>query len=72
MFKEHLAHMVGGVVDLSAEGELDAALGKEVADVAGVGHRSCEAVELRYDEGVALTHRGQGLDPDWAVSGWCR
>jgi hypothetical protein len=36
------------------QGELDAALGKGVADIAGVGHRSCEAVELRYDEGVAL------------------
>jgi hypothetical protein len=48
-------------LDLSAKGELDATLGKGVADVAGVGHRSCEAVELRYDEGVALTHRGQGL-----------
>jgi hypothetical protein len=28
----HLAHRVGGVVDLSAKGELDAALGKGVAE----------------------------------------
>jgi hypothetical protein len=36
--EDHLAHRVGGVVDLSAEGELDAAAGEVIADRARVGH----------------------------------
>ncbi|GAB3290462.1 hypothetical protein GCM10027563_27950 [Parasphingorhabdus pacifica] len=34
--EEHLSHRVGRVVDLSAEGELDAAFGQRVADGASV------------------------------------
>ena len=32
-----------------------------VADVAGVGHRAGEPVELRYDEGVAFAEGGERL-----------
>ena len=44
--EEHLAHRVGGVVDLSAEREFDPPGGEVVADRPGVGHRSGEPVEL--------------------------
>ena len=36
--EEHLAHRIGRVVDLPAEGESDAAGGEVVTDAAGVGH----------------------------------
>jgi hypothetical protein len=36
--EEHLAHRIGRVVDLPAEGESDAASGEVVTDAAGVGH----------------------------------
>jgi hypothetical protein len=59
--EEHLAEGVGWVIDGAAEGELDTAADKGVADVAGVGDGAREAVELGHDEGVAGTDGGQGL-----------
>src|SRR6266567_1545789 len=59
--EEHLPHRVSGVVELAAEGELDPAVGQRVTDVAGIGHRAREPVELRDDEGAALPHRCQSL-----------
>ena len=38
MLKKHLAHRIGRVVDLPAEGESDTAGGEVVTDAAGVGH----------------------------------
>ena len=59
--EEHLSHRVGRVVDLAAKGEFDAAGREPVADVACVGHRPGEPVELRNDEGVAFTEGGERL-----------
>jgi hypothetical protein len=59
--EEHLAHRVGGVVDLPAERQLDAAGGEVVADRAGVGHGPGEPVELRHHERVAGADGGEGL-----------
>jgi hypothetical protein len=49
------------VVEGAAEGELDAAGDKRVADVAGVGDGPGEPVGFRHDEGVAGADGGQGL-----------
>jgi hypothetical protein len=61
MLKNILPRGVCGVVDRAAEGQLDAAGDKGVADMAGVGHRPGESVELGHDEGVAGADGGQGL-----------
>jgi hypothetical protein len=53
--EKHLAHRVGGVVDLPAERGLDAAGTQVVPDGPGVGHRPCEPVQFRHDQGVAIT-----------------
>jgi hypothetical protein len=59
--EEHLAHGVFGVVNLPAEGELDAAGGEIVADSPSVGYRARETVEFRDHECVAFSHGGEGL-----------
>jgi hypothetical protein len=59
--EKHLAHRVGGVVDLPAEGEFNAAGGEVVAGGAGVGHGAGKPVKLRDDEGAAFSDSGEGL-----------
>src|SRR5258708_36188639 len=59
--EEHLGHGVGGVVDVPAEGELDAEGGEIVADRPGVGHGASKPIEFRADEGVAFPYTGQRL-----------
>src|SRR5260370_17490576 len=51
--EEHLAHGVGRVVDLPAEGELDSAGGQRVADLSGIRYRAGEPVEFRNPDAVA-------------------
>ena len=55
------ADRVGGVVDGSAQAQLDVALGEVLDDVPGVGQGSGQAVELGDHQGVPGAARGQGL-----------
>jgi hypothetical protein len=50
-----------GVVDPASEREQHTALGEGVADVSGIGNRSCESIQLRDNECVARSYRGEGL-----------
>jgi hypothetical protein len=59
--EEHLPHRIGGVVELPAQGELDAAGDQGVADGASVGNRAGQAVEFGDHQGVAGAHGGEGL-----------
>jgi hypothetical protein len=59
--EQESADGVGGVVDVSAEAELDVALGEVLDDVAGVGQGAGEAVELGDHQGVPGPACGQGL-----------
>jgi len=52
---------VGGVVHRPAQLEPDAAGGQLLDDVAGIGKRPCEAVELGDHEGVAGAAGREGL-----------
>jgi hypothetical protein len=52
--EEHLAHRVGGVVDLATEGESDAATREVVTYGSGVGNRAGESVEFGNDECIAF------------------
>lgn len=67
-FRDHGKHIeqepadvVGGVVDIVAEAELDVALGEVLDDVAGVGQEAGEAVELGDHQRVPGPACGQGL-----------
>ena len=55
------ADRVGGVVDVSAQAELDVPFGEVLDDVAGVGQGPGQAVELGDHQGVPGPARGQGL-----------
>ncbi|GAB3290568.1 hypothetical protein GCM10027563_28150 [Parasphingorhabdus pacifica] len=46
---------------LPAERQRNAASHEVIADGAGVWHRAGEAVEFRYDQGVAVSHRRRCL-----------
>lgn len=59
--EEEFADGVGGVVDGSAEAELDVAFGEIFDDVAGVGQGAGETVEFGDHEGVAGAACGEGL-----------
>jgi hypothetical protein len=59
--EEELADGVGGVVDGSAEAELDVAFGEVFDDVACVGQGTGEAVKLGDHQGVAGAAGGEGL-----------
>ncbi len=56
------------VVDATADAEFHAAAGQLLEDVAGVGHRPCEAVEFGHDQGVALAAGCEGLTEPGAVA----
>jgi hypothetical protein len=59
--EEEFADGVGGVVDGSAEAELDVPLGEVLDDVACVGQRAGEPVQLGDHQGVADPAGGEGL-----------
>lgn len=52
---------VGGVVDGSAQAQLDVPLGEVLDDVPGIGQGTSEPVELGDHQGVPGPARGQGL-----------
>jgi hypothetical protein len=52
---------IGGIVHRAADVELDAATGEVFDDVAGVGQRAGQPVELGDDEGVPIPARGEGF-----------
>jgi hypothetical protein len=58
MLKNILDMGSAGVVDGAAEGQADAACHEGVADVAGVGDRAGEPVELGDDQGVPAADCG--------------
>ena len=59
--EEHLAHRVGGVVDLAAERQSDALFRQFVSDGTCVGNGAGESVEFRYNERVAGSDCGESL-----------
>ena len=59
--EKHLAHRVAGVMDISAQGELQPLGLQLIRDMPGIGNRSRQAVQLRHHQGVTLAHCGHGL-----------
>ena len=55
-------------MDRAAEAELDVTLGQLIEDVAGVGQRSGEPVQLGHHEGVARSAGGEGQSETWTVA----
>ena len=48
-------------MDIVAQGELHPLGLQLIGDVAGIGNRPRQAVQLRHHQGVALAHCGHGL-----------
>ena len=63
------AYRIGGVVQRAADVELYAATGEVFDDVAGVGQRAGQPVELGDHEGVPVPARGEGFAQSGASAG---
>ena len=48
-------------MDIAAQGELHPLGLQLIGNVAGIGNRPRQAVQLRHHQGVTLAHRGHGL-----------
>ena len=59
--EEHLADGIVWVVEGPAQGQFHASFLELAGDGAGIRYGSGQAVEFGHDQGVALTHGGQGL-----------
>jgi hypothetical protein len=71
-YEEHFAHWVGGIVDLPAEGESDAAGGEVVADDASIGDGTSQSVQFGHDQRVTSAHGGERLIQAGACPAWFR
>ena len=58
--EEQLCHRIALVVERPAEGQFHASFPKPVGDGAGIWDESCQPVEFRHDERVALAQGGEG------------
>lgn len=63
------AYRIAGVVHRAADVELDTAAGEVFDDVAGVGQRASQPVELGDDEGVPIPARGESFAQSGASAG---